>query len=85
MNISSQGLGSCKLIPPAFLVQCCKRQQNPNIILYFVFSCFVFCVFCLIHLFDTVSQVIGYEHRLHHYVRLDTKLCSVNQSAMAGL
>jgi len=50
--------GRCRISPPRFLAECCKRQLNQGIVLFcelFVFSCTVF--------FVSISQVIGCEDR----------------------
>ena len=79
--------GHCRISPPCFLAECCKRQleQGSFVLLYFrlftfsdlywvclfVFSCTV--------LFVSISQVIGCEDRLQndlYYVEWGVKLYS---------
>jgi len=64
--------GRCRISPPRFLAECCKRQLNQGsfVLLYFrllyIFFWFVFSlsVFSCIVLFVSISQVIGCEDRL---------------------
>jgi len=63
----------CRISPPRFLAECCKRQLNEGsfVLLYFrLFTFFRFVlsltVFSCTVLFVSISQVIGCEDRLRH-------------------
>ena len=62
----------CRISPPRFLVECCKRQLNHGsfVLLYFRLFTFsdLYClsVFSCTVLFVSISQVIGCEDRLRN-------------------
>ena len=66
--------GRCRISPPRFLAECCKRQLNQVslVLLYFRLSAFsdlcwvCLSVFSCIVLFVSISQVIGCEDRLRN-------------------
>ena len=66
--------GRCRISPPRFLAECCKRQLNQVslVLLHFRFSVFSdFCWVCLsvfscTVLFVSISQVIGCEDHLRN-------------------
>ena len=65
--------GRCRISPPRFLAECCKRQLNQGsfVLLYFrLFTFFWFVlslfVFSCTVLFVSISQVIGCEDRLRN-------------------
>jgi len=66
--------GRCRISPPCFLAECCKKQLNQGsfILLYFRLSTFsdLYCVclsvFSCIVCFVSISQVTGCEYRLRH-------------------
>ena len=66
--------GRCRISPPRFLAECCKRQLNHGsfVLLYFRLSAFsdlyLVClsVFSCTVLFVSISQVIGCEDRLRN-------------------
>ena len=68
--------GRCRISPPRFLAECCKRQLNQVslVLLYFRLSAFSdlywFCLsaFSCTVLFVSISQVIGCEDRLRNDV-----------------
>ena len=79
--------GRCRISPPRFLAECCKRQLNQGsfVLLYFRLStfsdlyCFCLSVFSCTVLFISISQVIGCEDRLRndlHCVEWGVKLYS---------
>jgi len=79
--------GRCRISPPRFLAECCKRQLNQVslVLLYFRLSayselCWVcLSVFSCTVLFVSISQVIGCEDRLRndlYCVRWGVKLYS---------
>ena len=85
----------CRISPPRFLAECCKRQLNQGsfVSLYFrlfTFSdlyCVCLSVFSCTVLFVSISQVIGCEDRLRndlYCVEWGVKLCS-NQRSELGL
>ena len=85
--------GRCRISPPRFLAECCKRQLNQVslVFLYFRLSAFsdlyLVClsVFSCTVLFVSISQVIGCEDRLRndlYCVRWGVKLYS-NQTKPA--
>ena len=63
--------GGCRISPPRFLAECCKRQLNQvnSVLLYFRLSAFsdlywvCLSVFSCTVLFVSISQVIGCEDR----------------------
>ena len=66
--------GHCRIRPPRFLAECCKRQLNKGsfVLLYFRLSTFsdlyrvCLSVFSCTVLFVSISQVIGCEDRLRN-------------------
>ena len=66
--------GRCRISPPRFLAECCKRQLNQVslVLLYFRLSTFsdlcwvCLSVFSCTVLFVSISQVIGCENRLRN-------------------
>ena len=66
--------GRCRISPPRFLAECCKRQLNQVslVLLYFRLSAFsdlywvCLPVFSCTVLFVSISQVIGCEDRLRN-------------------
>ena len=68
------GSGRCRISPPRFLAECCKRQLNQVslVLLYFRLSAFsdlywvCLSVFSRTVLFVSISQVIGCEDRLRN-------------------
>ena len=66
--------GHCRISPPRFLAECCKRQLNQGsfVLLYFRLSTFsdlywvCLSVFSCTVLFFSISQVIGCEDRLRN-------------------
>ena len=66
--------GRCRISPPRFLAECCKRQLNQVnfVLLYFRLSAFsdlyrvCLSVFSCTVLFVSISQVIGCEDRLRN-------------------
>jgi len=64
----------CRISPPRFLAECCKRQLNQGsfVLLYFRLSAFsdlysvCLSVFSCTVLFVSISQVIGCEGRLRN-------------------
>ena len=79
--------GRCRISPPRFLAECCKRQLNQGsfVLLYFRLSTFsdlywvCLSVFSCTVLFVSISQVIGCEDRLRndlYCVECVVKLCS---------
>ena len=66
--------GRCRISPPRFLAECCKRQLNQGsfVLLYFKLSTFsdlywvCLSVFSCTVLFVSISQVIGCEDRLRN-------------------
>ena len=66
----------CRISPPRFLAECCKRQLNQGsfVLLYFRLSTFsdlywvCLSVFSCTVLFVSISQVIGCEDRLRNYL-----------------
>ena len=66
--------GRCRISPPRFLAECCKRQLNhvSLVLLYFRLSAFsdsywvCLSVFSCTVLFVSISQVIGCEDRLRN-------------------
>ena len=66
--------GRCRISPPHFLADCCKRQLNQGsfVLLYFRLSAFsdlywvCFSVFSCTVLFVSISRVIGCEDRLRN-------------------
>jgi len=66
--------GRCRISPPRFLAECCKRQLNQGsfVLLYFRLSTFpdlywvCLSVFSCTILFVSISQVIGCEDRLRN-------------------
>ena len=83
--------GRCRISPPRFLAECCKRQLNQVsfVLLYFRLSTFsdlywvcLSVFFCTV-LFVSISQVIGCEDRLRndlYCVEWGVKLCSNSNS-----
>jgi len=66
------GSGRCRISPPGFLAECCKRQLNQgSIVLCCILGCLLFLiciefVFSCTVLFVSISQVIGCEDRLRN-------------------
>jgi len=66
--------GHCRISPPRFLAECCKRQLNQGsfVLLYFRLSTFsdlywvCLAVFFCTVLFISISHVIGCEYRLRN-------------------
>jgi len=66
--------GHCRISPPRFLAECCKRQLNQGsfVLLYFRLSTFsdlywvCLSVFSCTVSFVSISQVIGCEDRLQN-------------------
>ena len=66
--------GQCRISPPCFLAECCKRQLNQVslVLLYFRLSTFsdlywvCLSIFSCTVLFVSISQVIGCEDRLRN-------------------
>ena len=63
--------GRCRISPPRFLAECCKRQLNQGsfVLLYLGRLLFLICiefVFSYTVLFVSISQVIGCEDRLQN-------------------
>ena len=61
--------GRCRISPPRFLAECCKRQLNQVslVLLYFSDLCWVcLSVFSCTVLFVSISQVIGCGDRLQN-------------------
>jgi len=66
--------GRCRISPPRFLAECCKRQLNQLsfVVLYFRLSTFFYLywvylsIFSCTVLFVSISQVIGCEDRLRN-------------------
>jgi len=66
----------CRISPPCFLVECCKRQLNQGSFVLLYFTLFTFSglywvclsVFSCTVLFASTSQVIGCEDRLWNYL-----------------
>ena len=87
--------GRCRISPPRFLAECCKRQLNQVslVLLYFSLSAFsdlywvCLSVFSCTVLFVSISQVIGCEDRLRndlYCVGWGVKLYS-NQKTVASI
>ena len=85
--------GRCRISPPRFLAECCKRQLNQGsfVLLYFRLSTFsdlywvCLSVFSCTVLFVSISQVIGCEDRLRNYlycVEWGVKLYSNQQTVI---
>jgi len=81
--------GRCRISPPRFLAECCKRQLNQAsfVSLYFRLSTFsdlywvCLSIFSCTVLFVSISQVIGCEDRLRndlYYVEWGVKLYSIH-------
>jgi len=79
--------GRCRISPPRFLAECCKRQLNQGSFVLLYFRLFAFSalywvclsVFSCNVLFVSISQVIGCEDRLRndlYCVEWGVKLCS---------
>ena len=66
--------GRCRISPPRFLAECCKRQLNQVSVVLLYFRLSAFCdlywvclsVFSCTVLFVSISQVIGCEDRLRN-------------------
>ena len=66
--------GRCRISPPRFLAECCKRQLNQGSFVLLYFRLFTFSdlywvclsVFSCTVLFVSISQVIGCEDRLRN-------------------
>jgi len=89
------GSGACRISPPRFLAECCKRQLNQCSFVLLYFRLFTFSdlywvclsVFSCTVLFVSISQVIGCEDSLRndlYCVEWGVKLCS-NQPTIDGL
>ena len=87
--------GRCRISPPRFLAECCKRQLNQGsfVLLYFRLSTFSYLywvclsVFSCTALFVSISQVIGCEDRLRndlYCVELGVKLYCNQTTASVG-
>ena len=81
--------GRCRISPPCFLAECCKRQLNQVsfVVLYFRLSTYsdlywvCLSVFSCTVLFVSISQVIGCEDRLRndlYCVEWGVKLYSIH-------
>ena len=76
--------GCCRISPPRFLAECCKRQLNQVVLFCCILRCLLFLiciefVFSCTVLFVSISQAIGYEDRLRndlYCVRWGVKLYS---------
>jgi len=73
-RLPERARGRCRISPPRFLAECCKRQLNQVnlVLLYFRLSAFsdlywvCLSVFSRTVLFVSISQVIGCEDRLRN-------------------
>ena len=63
----------CRISPPRFLAECCKRQLNQGSFVFCILGCLLFLIciefvylFSCTVLFVSISQVIGCEDRLRN-------------------